>query len=425
MALVTASVLGTAFARPASAAELVSQGEVGFEGRAFRDDDDPRTEERGLALRARVETRFRHAPIEAKARVFGRQDAFDRRRQVLLVEEAWLSARLGRWRLRVGSDILNWTATEAFHPADVINARNLDSDVENFDKVGEPMVALQVGLFAATTLSAYYMPVYMATLFPTPASRLSFAPPGTDLEGRRRLVGRDGRFTDSDFGHQAALRIQQTIGAADVSLFALEHMDRLQPVAALDLAAAAPLVIFQTVRQLGATYQHALGPVLLKIEGAYRWFVAPADASVGAGLRPVAGTALFPARNHGALAAGVEYGLPHQNGSESTVIFEAQAIAGVPEEIRDTLSPFQRDVLVAYRFALNDEDSKEILVGSIFDLEDPRQVLVSVSYQQRLGETWSLRAGLRIFEARESSTPTGFAALRDADHVRLTLIRHF
>ena len=112
-------------------------------------------------------------------RVYGRIDHYDRRRS---------TAGPGRG-LRAGwaangcacasaLDIVNWTATEAFHPADVINARNLDSDLENLEKLGEPMVALQLGPFEETIAVAAVHALRSKPLFPSPRSRLSFAARG-------------------------------------------------------------------------------------------------------------------------------------------------------------------------------------------------------------------------------------------------------
>jgi hypothetical protein len=403
-----------------------SSGELSFEARAFLDDDDPRSVDSGLALLGRLEWRHRHGRLDEKLRVFGRVDRQDAGRSVLLVEEAYLQYRRGRLRLKAGADLVNWTATEAFHPADVINARNLDSDLENLEKIGEPMVAVQLGLTERTTVQALFMPVFTRTRFPAPASRLNLGPPGTDLGDRRALFDRDGVHTEADFGPQAALRLQQTVGQADLSVHLLEHMDRLQPLIAVNpMGELVP--VFQTVRQLGGTYQHDVAAGLLtKVEAAYRWFARPDDplaAAADAGLAFPGEP--FPDRDHLTVAVGLEYGRPHESGASSTFLLEGQAILGVPDGLRRALSPFQRDVLVAYRFAMDDEDGKELVAGLIADLEHLDERLINLSYQQRLGETFTVRLGLRLFAADPAPVPTGLVALRRADHVRLTVSRHF
>ena len=77
-------------------------------------------------------------------------------------------------------DLARTMATEAFHPADVLNSRNLDSDLENFEKVGEPMLAVQYR-FGSGSISAYYLPAYVPNRESSPGSRLSFVPAGIVL----------------------------------------------------------------------------------------------------------------------------------------------------------------------------------------------------------------------------------------------------
>jgi hypothetical protein len=425
------SLLGMA-AAPVARAELTSKGELAVEGRAFPDDGDELTHDQGLGLFGRLEARHQHAPFEEKLRAYGRLDHYDDRRSTLVLEEAFVQVRQGRVRLRVGADLVNWTATEAFHPADVINARNLDSDLESLEKVGEPMAAGQVTLAEGTTAALMVMPVYMKTLLASPRSRLSFAP-GVDFGGRRALYDRGGHYTDDHFGPQLALRVQQVVGQADVSVHALEQMDRLQPIAGWDIAEARPVPIYLTVRQAGGTYQHVLGPVIVKLEAAYRWFETPVDTDAPvvpldvSGPVPVPGA--FTSRDHGTVAVGLEYGIPHASGGDSTLILEGQAVLGARDAAtRRSLTPFQRDLFAGYRLALGDEDSKELVVGTIVDLERRGELLVNVSYQQRLGETFSVRAGLRIFAARgreDDGDRYGLAPLRESDHLRVTLTRHF
>jgi len=200
-----------------------SQGQLGLESRVFPDDGNPLTEDRALGMFGRLELRHQHGAFEEKAQGFGRLDAFDPERTTLIDEEAWVQAESERLRLRIGVDVVNWTAMEAFHPADVINARNLDSDLESLEKLGEPMAAVQIGARAGMTVTAMVMPVYMETRFPSPRSRLNFGPPGVDLRGRRRLLDRHGSLTDSDLGLQAALQVMQWVVVLSGAQLPLQH----------------------------------------------------------------------------------------------------------------------------------------------------------------------------------------------------------
>jgi hypothetical protein len=405
---------------PLAPSPWTSGGELGVETRAFRNDDDPVTKDQGIGMVGRLELRYDRAWFDFKLRGSGRMDALDRDRTRLIPEEAWLQAKGERLRVRLGLDILNWSATEAFHPADVINARNLDSDLESFEKIGEPLLAFKLLLPGETSVDLFLMPAYTQTRFPSPRSRLNFAPAGVDLRRRARLLDRSGHLTDSDFGPQAALQIRKVLGSADVAVHVVEHMDRLQPSVVITPEPPDFALVYQTVRQAGGTYQQVLGPVIAKLEAAYRWFVPPDPAA----------TATFGSlggRNHGVVAIGLEYGVSHASGAQSTLLLEGQTILGPGREVRRGLDPFQRDLLAGYRFARNDDASRELLVFTVIDLERPGERLLNVAYQQRLGDAWSVKLGLRVFAAGET-TPLearGLAPLRNGDHVRCTLIRSF
>jgi hypothetical protein len=393
-----------------------SRGQLALEGRAFLPDDDPTTEDWGFGLFSRLEWAHSHDPWSERLRITGRLDAIDRGRDHLVLEEAWVQYWRGRLKLRLGADIVNWTATEAFHPADVLNARNLDSDLENYEKVGEPMLFAALSLLEDTTLELYVMPGYMAALLPSRRSRLRLVPSGADIGGRL-LVDRRGRFTDAIIGPQAALRLRTVWGSADLSLHVLEHMDRSQPLVVTDPGTERLHAVFLTVRQVGLTYSQVFGSLIAKLEASYRDFVRVEDTSRFGAL---------PDRDHATLALGAEYGFVHDGGSESTLLAEVQAVFGLSEIERYQVNPFQRDLMLGYRFAWNDEPSRTLLVSAIFDLERGGEYLLNVTYEQRLGETWGIALGARLINAEANAdSPFGLTPLRDADLLRVVLSRYF
>ena len=123
---------------PESFARWSSRGQIALEGRTFLDDDDGLTVDRGIGLFGRLQVDHRSKPFRERLRLYGRLDREDTERTILVVEEAWAEWKAKPFKLRVGIDLLNWTATEAFHPSDILNSRNLDSSIQNYDKLGEP-----------------------------------------------------------------------------------------------------------------------------------------------------------------------------------------------------------------------------------------------------------------------------------------------
>ncbi|MBI2570734.1 MAG: hypothetical protein HYV63_27335 [Candidatus Schekmanbacteria bacterium] len=416
LAIVVASVLvGTGSA--AGALDTSARGELGVEGRVFTTDTDDRTDDYNVAVSGRVDVTASGAAVRAKMRLFGRYDAVDGERTVLVPEEVWLEWRSERFRLRAGHQLLNWTATEAFHPADVINSRLFDSAIENPDKFGEPMVSARAQL-GDGNVELMFMPVFTKPKGPSASSRLRLAAPGLAVD-RTIHTDDDGQVDDDTFVPQWALRAQQTFGSADVSLHAVRHIDRDAPVIYYDPERAEVIALFQPLTQLGGTLQMASGSVVLKLEAAYRMFEPPSGTIPY--LPPV------PDRDYGLVAAGVEYGLVHASGAGSTLLCEAQAALDYPHEA-DRLAPlFQRDLLLGYRFAFNDEDEKSLVVLVIDDLERSEHFMLTGRYSQRLGERWGIKAGFQWlhFPARDPAMPLGFEWLDDADHIHASLFRYF
>ena len=398
-------------------AKWSSRGQLGLEGRGFLDDSNDSTIDRGLGLFGRLQVDHRAKPFRERLRLYGRLDHEDKDRTILVLEEAWAEWKAKPFRLRVGFDLLNWTATEAFHPADILNSRNLDSSIQNYDKLGEPMVSLSykggIGV-----LTAYFMPSVMNPILPSANSRLSFSP---GLQTEFGYLDHNGKLMDGWFKPQGAIRWNRGFDDFDLSLHVVRHIDRSQPnIGVID---GAPTALFQTVTQVGGTYQHVLGGWVLKCEGGWRFFESISEDSGVVILGESAGKP-----NHGRLAVGLEYGTSLESGAESTLILEGQTVVGTIRAQALELDLFQGDALLGYRYAFNDVDSKALLVSVIVDVEHPDELIVSANYSQRVGDTWTFSASLRVVEAPEPSEALGGSQLRrirDSDFLGIELMRHF
>ena len=289
--------------------------------------------------------------METPTGSLGRAAALDEDRSIYYAKEAWFGYTNEYLEVRVGAHVLNWTATEAFHPSDIINARNLDSSIENAEKIGEPMASLRIRLLNGG-VTGYFMPVRMQPRLPGPRSRLNLT--------RGQRVG-DALYTDSEgdvdqdwFAPQWAVKADQTFGAADIALYFVRHQDRTQPGVVIEANTMDIRPLFAWTDRVGATYTHAVGDWLLKFEADHRRFQRPSESPERLIVQPL------PV-NHTAIAPGLEWGWGYENGSEGTIIAEAQmAIAPEATDIEYAmLGPFQRDVLVGYRHVANDEASTE------------------------------------------------------------------
>lgn len=390
-----------------------SRGEITAEGRQFTDDNNPVTRDGNLALFSRIDTKYRKRGLEFAVRAFARVDAEDASRDLAAFEEAWIGYRRHGWEIRGGFQMLNWTATEAFHPADVMNSRNLDSQLENPEKLGELMLSMgrRIG---QGELAVYYMPRYETPELPEASSRLSFVPAGLTLQ-EPLWIEDDGLATDDKSGTQWGIRFNQTIGDVDFSVYHLAHLDRQHPSFSVSPGTAQLQPVYSHVRDTGLTYLQIVGGLIVKVEAAHKDFVTPA-----VGLETLARP------DHTQAAFGLEYGWINGNGSETTMLVEGQGFFGVNKTQRLALSPFQRDLLLGVRYTWNDIMGRELLATLIADTERSGDLLVNLRYSQRLSDTWSLQTGLRVIDADgEDLNPTGLSALDEANQIYLHVSRFF
>ena len=113
-----------------------SGGEITLESRFFQDDKKSKTDDYGIGTYFRLQQGIEYDWLSTNLRVAGRVDSVDKDRNLVYFEEAWVQAQYLFLNVKVGSQLFNWSATEAFHPAEIINARNFDSNLENAEKIG-------------------------------------------------------------------------------------------------------------------------------------------------------------------------------------------------------------------------------------------------------------------------------------------------
>lgn len=407
----------------ASGGKWKSKGEATVESRIFTDDDNDTTIDDGLGLFTRLEASYKKKRWRAKIRFFARTDRQDTSRDLSALEEAWLGYKKGPWQFRAGYQMLNWTATEAFHPADVINSRNLDSNIENPEKLGEAMVSLRYRIRDGG-LTLYYMPLMEEPELPGSSSRLGFLPAGFDYIDPLWLSEEDELEDDTQV-NQFGFRFTQMVGDGEIGIHYLDHIDRSQPLAIpLFTTEGNALVqpIYFRVQDYGLTYTHVLGGLLLKIEAGHRDFIDADPIILGQ-----ASNGLFTSHtDHTQGALGFEYALAYANGQETSWLLEYQNYFGVNEMERAQLGIFQRDALIGFRHTFNDAMAREILFTAITDLERSHEYLLNFSYSQRLSDTWTIKTGFRYVDAPiKESQAVGLELLDESNQAFLNISRHF
>lgn len=366
--------------------DVDTRGFGGFFLRAFTPDDDDRTHDLSYGPEVQATLRLKRKQLEVVAQGYALADVQDgAERGVFTAQDAFVGAKQGRWRLRVGVQALTWTSLEVFRPADTVNARFLDGDLADPARLGEPMVEGRV-LFGSWSVQAFVMPVYVASVLPASTSRRSPLP-GVEVGDPIWIDASGARSTDA-FGAQGALRVAGTVGPLDLALSAVRHVDRQAPLLVADAPTGTVRPVYLPVVDLGWTSRFVAGPVSLTSEGAWRDFGRVDATEAWGGL---------PDRDHLATAAGVD--LTFDGGRAThTLLVEGQVLLGIDAAPAEELTPFQRDVVGAYRLDLNDRAGRSALVGAVVDVATPDRVYGLVGYQQRLFDV--LTAELEVLGVR-------------------------
>ncbi len=324
---------------------------------------------------------------------FVRGDARDDGRSHVDIREMKWVGGFGAFELRLGVDRLFWGVTESVHLADVVNQWDFVEDIDNEDRLGQPLVSLSFDS-GFGTVTGYFLPYFRTRTFPGAKGRPGFGirvdTSQTQFEAANRRWHRDW-----------AVRWAHSLGPFDIGIAHFSgtgRTPRLLP--GLD-SAGQPVLIprYDLIRQTSLDLQATLGALLLKFEGV---------------------TVKGPDGRYQALAGGFEYTLYQ--------IFGTAADLGVLAEYlyddrgRAGPSPFEDDLFVGFRLGANDAADSQLLAGAIFDL-DTRAKFINIEGQRRMGQSWLVSIDARLAVGVPPFDPLFFLG-RD-DFVQIRLGRYF
>jgi hypothetical protein len=363
--------LGLLAALPASAQDWSVSGEVGVEARifpnspAYADQKDsalsPSTfiEPEFVVEWSGGDDRFTFKP-------YLKLDADDDNRSHADIREAnWL--HVGEdYDLVIGLDKVYWGVAESRHLVDIINQDDRVEDLDGEDKLGQPMLQLALNKDWGTT-TLFVLPGFRERTFPGDDARLRGSLPISD--DVTYDAGAEAYHVDF------AIRWAHSIGDFDIGLSHFHGTSR-EPRFRVSSGETELVPHYDLIDQTGFDLQYTKDAWLLKFEAIGR---------AGHGQ-------YFPAS-----VAGVEYTLFQ--------IFESDADLGLLAEYlydgRDDSAdapgtPFQDDIFLGARLALNDEQDTSLLAGVIVDRVEG-STLATVEAERRLGQDWRLAVEARMF----------------------------
>jgi len=321
---------------------------------------------------------------------FLRVDSEDAERTHADIREArWLIAE-DEWEVRLGVGKVYWGVTESQHLVDVINQTDLVENTDTEDKLGQPMINLSF-FKDWGTFDLFVLPYFRERTFVGKQGRLR-SQLVVDTDNARYESGAKQHHLD------VAMRWSQSIGNWDVALSHFYGTNR-EPVLQLNSTATALTPYYEVMNQTGLELQNTTDSWLWKLE------VIRRDTS---------------SETFTALTGGFEYTFYG--------VFESNYDVGLISEYLfddrndQLITPFENDVMIGSRITWNDEQSTELLVGLVQDL-DSSDAAWNIEASRRFGNNWTLSLEGRIFKSDQAQS--SLYQIRRDDYIQLELARYF
>lgn len=272
------------------------------------------------------------------------------------------------WSLLVGADIVYWGVTESRHLVNIINQNDQVEDIDEEDKLGQPMINFTYDSDYGT-FEFFYLPFFTERTFPDDDARLRGP---FIIDDNNEGYESDAKEFHPDF----ALRWIHTLGDFDIGAAFFRGTSR-EPRLIPRANQNEKIILdpfYDIIDQQSLDIQWTRDAWLLKFEGITRG---------GHGNRFVA------------TVAGFEYTLFQ--------IFGSAADLGLLSEYlydgRDSGAPptvFDNDIFGGFRLSLNDIQDTEFLAGIVTDTENA-ELFTFVETSRRFGQNWVAEIEARFF----------------------------
>jgi len=325
---------------------------------------------------------------------FMRLDQHDQERSHFDIRElTWLRVAQD-WEWRVGIRKLFWGVTESQHLVDIINQTDLVEHPDIEEKLGQPMLNLALTRDWGT-VDLFVLPFFRERTFPGREGRLLSGGIPIDTDQTRYESGAKEKHLDW------AVRWEHSFSDWDIGLSHFSGTSReprfIHGVDGADRFVLIPY--YEQIDQTGLDLQITKEDILWKLE-----LISRKDQE----------------GRFTALTGGLEYTF--------VGVFDTDAEIGVLTEYlfddrNDNAStPFEDDIMLGMRLALNDVQSTELLAGAIFDIDSSASFYL-IEASRRLGENWKLSLEAYIYaDMPKDDLAYGF---RNEDFLQLELAWYY
>lgn len=394
-------VLSTALfaAATPAAADFDLTGSIGLENRLYLEEGalpgQLKTYQGSLELELDVRWSLGEGRWDVVLVPYARLDQKDSERTHFDMREAYVRYNGDEVTVRAGLGKVFWGVAESVHLVDIINQSDSIEDIDNEDKLGQPMleIALQKDW---GQLTGYVMPVFRKRTFPGEDGRLRLPlPVENDL-------ARFDQGADDDADVDFALRYSHYFGDWDVGLSVFKGASR-DPRFVLDTEAGVFAPYYDDITQFGLDVQYTNDAWLWKFEGIVR------DT---------------PFETFTAAVGGVEYSFYGitESGADLGVILEFQYDGRSENPLVSPISIADNDLMAGLRYSANDSADSSVLAGVVTDVEDGSMSGI-LEATTRFGDYWVGEIEGRFFmNVDPNNALYGF---KDDSHVMLRLTRYF
>lgn len=300
---------------------------------------------------------------------FARADSQDNERTHADIREAYYRYAGDEIDVLIGAGKVFWGKAESRHLVDIINQSDAVEDIDEEDKLGQPMVKLSL-LKDWGQLDLFILPYFRERSFPGRNERLRF-PVFVDTD---KPIYDD---PNEEWHTDVAARYSDYIGDWDfgVSFF---HGTSREPllIPASDGGGSSILrPVYGQITQTSLDAQYTKGAWLWKFEGIMR---------EGQG------------ETFSAAVGGFEYTFfgVTENGADVGVLLEY--LYDDRDQLEAPATPFEHDVFYGTRLALNDIQDTSLLIGAISDVKDGSTSAL-IEADRRLGQSWKAELEGRFF----------------------------
>lgn len=318
---------------------------------------------------------------------FARADSIDSERSHADIREAYWSMQRDSWDVGIGISKVFWGVVESRHLVDTINQADLVEDIDQEDKLGQPMI--NVGLqrdFGRFEL--FVLPYFRERTFPGPKGRLRTPLP---VETGAAMY----ESGDEEHHIDLALRYSHYFGDVDLGLHIFDGTSR-EPIFLPGPDSDSLLPYYEQNLQVGVELQYTRDSWLWKLEAMSRNAKSDTFSAATGGFEYT-----FYSVGDSAVDVGLllEYSYDGRNQNAPVTVFD-------------------NDTFIGTRLAFNDAEDTSVLAGLAID-NDSREMFLNIEAERRIGD--ALVAELRVRSFLHVDPGDSLSAFVQDDYVQFRL----